>query len=127
MAVLLSCECGNQISVSEGAAGASIQCAECRHAIKVPSLGEMRQLTNIDDSAECPSAGHQLPHQRAASVAAALLIGFGAVVFTLGVGLLIGNVTGLFPTFPFAGFVVSTVGVAILGAGCRAFAECRGG
>jgi hypothetical protein len=34
----------------------------------------------------------------------------------LGVGLLIGNVTGVFPTFPFAGFIVMTIGGVIAGA-----------
>jgi membrane-bound ClpP family serine protease len=43
----------------------------------------------------------------------------GSVVFVLGVGLLIGNVTGIFPTLPFAGFVVMTIGGAMVGAGSR--------
>ena len=43
----------------------------------------------------------------------------GGVVFVLGLGLLLGNVTGIFPTVPFAGFVVTTIGGAILGAASR--------
>lgn len=40
----------------------------------------------------------------------------GLVVVLVGVGLLIGNVTGLAATFPFAGFIVMTIGGAIMGA-----------
>jgi hypothetical protein len=43
-------------------------------------------------------------------------VGFGTLILLLGVGLLIGNITGLFPTFPFAGFIVMTVGGVIAGA-----------
>ena len=37
----------------------------------------------------------------------------GGVIFAAGVLLLIGNVTGLFPTFPFAGFIVMLIGGGI--------------
>ena len=41
----------------------------------------------------------------------------GGIVVIAGVGLLIGNMTGFFPTFPFAGFITMTVGGFIAGAG----------
>jgi hypothetical protein len=126
MAVLLSCKCGKQISVTEGAAGISIRCEECGGAIKVPSLGEMRQSPNLDVLPELRLTGEELADRRPVFVAAILLIGFGGLVFLLGVGLFLGNVTGFFRTISFAGYAVMTVGVTILGAGCRAFAECRG-
>lgn len=40
----------------------------------------------------------------------------GGLIFVVGVGLFIGNVTGLFRTFPFAGFIVMGIGGAIVGA-----------
>jgi hypothetical protein len=41
----------------------------------------------------------------------------GGAIFVVGVGLFIGNVTGVFPSFPLAGFIVMGVGGAIWGAG----------
>jgi hypothetical protein len=37
----------------------------------------------------------------------------GALVTIIGVLLILGNVTRLFPTFPFAGFIVTLIGGAI--------------
>ena len=45
---------------------------------------------------------------------------FGGLVLVVGIGLFIGNITGLFPTFPFAGFIGIGIGGAILRAGQRA-------
>jgi hypothetical protein len=50
----------------------------------------------------------------------AFLAGFGGLVFLLGVGLFLGNTTGLFPTLPFEGFIVMTVGGLLMGAGATA-------
>ena len=44
----------------------------------------------------------------------------GGLIFVVGMGLLIGNVTRLFPTFPYAGTIVMIIGGAIIGAGKRA-------
>lgn len=41
----------------------------------------------------------------------------GIVAVVLGFFLVIGNRTGIFPTFPFAGFITMTVGFAIAGYG----------
>lgn len=41
---------------------------------------------------------------------------FGAVVFGVGMLLFLGNITGAFPSFPFAGFIVMSIGGAIWGA-----------
>lgn len=38
---------------------------------------------------------------------------FGTILWVLGVLLIIGNVTGLVPTFPFAGFLMTIVGFLI--------------
>jgi hypothetical protein len=37
----------------------------------------------------------------------------GAIVTIFGIFLIIGNMTGFFPTFPFAGFIVTLIGGAI--------------
>jgi hypothetical protein len=47
----------------------------------------------------------------------ALLGVCGALMVLLGAGLFLGNVTGLFPTFPFAGFLVMTAGGLLFGVG----------
>ena len=44
----------------------------------------------------------------------------GGLIFVVGIGLCIGNMTGIFPTFPFAGFIVMGIGGAIFRAGQRA-------
>lgn len=46
-----------------------------------------------------------------------LLQFLGTIVFVIGIGLLIGNITRIFPTFPFAGFIVMFIGGAIWRAG----------
>jgi hypothetical protein len=37
----------------------------------------------------------------------------GAIITIIGILLILGNVTRLFPTFPFAGFIVTLIGGAI--------------
>jgi hypothetical protein len=57
--------------------------------------------------------------QRAGGSAGLLAMGLGGVVFVLGVGLFIGNVTGLFRTIPMAGWLTMLIGGAIYGWGSR--------
>jgi hypothetical protein len=45
------------------------------------------------------------------------LVIIGGAVVALGIVLLLGNITGVFPTFPFAGFITLMIGSSILGAG----------
>ena len=42
---------------------------------------------------------------------------FGIAVFIAGIDIIFGNVSGVFPTFPFAGYITTLIGVAIQGAG----------
>jgi hypothetical protein len=42
---------------------------------------------------------------------------FGTAVWVGGLLMIIGNVTGVFPTFPFAGFIVTVIGILIQVAG----------
>jgi hypothetical protein len=51
-----------------------------------------------------------------ASRAAAGIAIFGGFLFVVGIGLLIGNRSGLFPTFPFAGFWVMGLGGLMMSA-----------
>jgi hypothetical protein len=46
----LACECGQQISFSEGAAGNTLQCA-CGRSVTVPSLGELKKHWTVDTEA----------------------------------------------------------------------------
>ena len=42
---------------------------------------------------------------------------FGGIVVVIGIGLFLGNVTGLFPTFPLAGYLTILAGAGIYGIG----------
>jgi Domain of unknown function (DUF1922) len=52
----LPCECGRHLSVTEGAAGATLQCV-CGRTVKVPSLGELGRQFTVE--AEGPTAARQ--------------------------------------------------------------------
>ena len=54
--------------------------------------------------------------EAAAREGARLLVVVG-VVFVVGLGLMFGNVTGLFPTFPFAGFLTTGLGSLLVTVG----------
>jgi hypothetical protein len=43
----LDCECGNRVAVTEGSAGATVDCA-CGRTIKVPSLSQLRKLHGLE-------------------------------------------------------------------------------
>ncbi|HQR08678.1 MAG TPA: hypothetical protein PLN21_17770 [Gemmatales bacterium] len=64
-----------------------------------------------------PSMGAMQQHQVAQGNSAMVIA--GSIITIIGFGLLIGNVTGIFRTFPFAGFVVILVGGGIAGLGRR--------
>jgi hypothetical protein len=127
MRFILSCNCGKTVTVSEGDAGASIDCATCGRTIEIPSLGDLRELPRAFDESELSDTSMPPHYRLAAVIASIVLIGLGGVVFLVGVALFLGNVTGFFPTVPLAGYGVMTAGVAIMGGGFRALAENRGG
>src|SRR5262249_12420701 len=56
------------------------------------------------------------PPEAQESVKGMLLKLVGGVVFVVGIGLFFGHVSGAFPTFPYAGFVVMGIGGALWGA-----------
>ncbi len=74
-----------------------------------------RAVVNEALDAQRRAAAEQ--QQGAGSVALMVL---GGLVFLVGIGVFLGNITGLFPTLPFAGFLLMTVGGALLGAAGRA-------
>jgi hypothetical protein len=116
MQVRLACECGREVVVTEGSAGASLPC-DCGRSIKVPSLGELRQRGTFANVSRLPPGHQEQPYRLAKPAGAVPLVGCGALIFLLGVGLFIGNITGLFPTLPFAGFIVMMVGSLLFRAG----------
>jgi hypothetical protein len=67
--------------------------------------------------ANAPSYARKARGHSGAGNALHLLL--GVLIFMLGIGLWIGNRTGLFPTFPFAGFIVMAIGSVVLQAACR--------
>jgi hypothetical protein len=94
--LVVLCECGRGVTATAGDAGASFPC-ECGRTIEVPPLELFRDL------AEEERTNEELRTPPPPSIAALLLTGCGGLVALLGLGLLIGNITGLFPTFLFAG------------------------
>jgi len=118
MHVPLSCQCGKQILVTEGSAGASVPC-ECGRTIQVPSLGEFRRRFGRD--ASLFARPERDPTRK--RTGEAFNMGCGALVFLIGTGLYVGNATGVFPTLPCAGYIVTTVGILLFGVGAAARSE----
>jgi hypothetical protein len=124
----LRCECGNDLSVTEGAAGVSLPCA-CGRSILVPAFAELRRRAASGDlpcslygDDEEPPKPPSPAAETARTVVRGLLFAVGGLVFLVGVGLFLGNITGLLRTMPFAGYFTMTVGLATLGAAARATA-----
>src|SRR5258708_7570383 len=107
MLVYLSCECGKQAPVSEGAAGTSVPC-ECGRTIKVPSLGELRQRVTEGDMPFFPAQAKAPPHP----VSKGMRIGCAILIFFFGLVLKF----VLIPTVPFVGYFVTMFGVLLIGA-----------
>jgi len=124
----LLCECGNEISVSEGAAGVSVACA-CGRKILVPELTELRRRAAAGElrwSRYGEGEAPPLPPNRTAEAARSalrwVLLVVGGVVLLAGAGLYFGNRAGLVPTSRYAAYIVMAVGVGIMGFAGRAMA-----
>lgn len=64
------------------------------------------------------SAPQSEPDKTSQSESTAMaLLAVGLVVFVVGLVLLFGNITGVMPTFPLAGFLVTTIGGVLMAAG----------
>jgi hypothetical protein len=112
----IACNCGRPVIVSEASLGTSHQCV-CGHTLSIPShdeietkqmQGEVKLLTSEETSHLTPS--HQ-SHQQDSVVV------LGSLIIVVGLGLFLGNITGLFPTFPFAGYLTIGLGGLVLSAG----------
>ena len=125
----LQCECGQAVSVTEGAAGLSLPCT-CGRNIQVPAFAELRGRAasgEIPWSLYADGEGPPPPPNPVAEGARTVLRGVvflaGGLLFILGACLFVGNITGLFRTFPFAGYVTMAVGIGLLGLAARARAR----
>jgi hypothetical protein len=119
--LIFHCQCGRGVRVTSGDAGASFPCP-CGRTIEIPSLDVLRQLSESgaeNEAAHARFPGGTRPAPAGPSVGASQLVGCGGLVCLLGFGLFVGNLTGLFPTVPFAGFIVMALGGVIAGAGSR--------
>ncbi|MBS2015968.1 MAG: hypothetical protein JST00_23975 [Deltaproteobacteria bacterium] len=54
-------------------------------------------------------------------------MGVGGLIFVAGAGLFIGNVTGMFISFPYAGYITMAIGGAIAAAGWKKMQQLQGG
>ncbi|MCI0682149.1 MAG: hypothetical protein L0Y71_08600 [Gemmataceae bacterium] len=75
--IALACECGQQVVVTEGMAGTSVQCA-CGRTVAVPSYGELRRLAGRDlhiahTAATDPTADNALARPSSAVLYAAVV------------------------------------------------------
>jgi hypothetical protein len=109
MEYLIQCECGKRLAVMAGSAGASLPCG-CGRSVRVPALSELRAQQGLPAyprvDAE-PAQDTSLPLGFGARV---LLIAGGGLLLMGGFFLFLGNRSGAFPTFPFAGFITMAIG-----------------
>jgi hypothetical protein len=105
----LCCACGREVLATRGDAGASLAC-KCGRTVEVPSLNELQQRPVVEEPAKT---------EPPLTLVRMAVVFWGGVVSLLGLGLLIGNVTDVFPTFPYAGFLVMAIGGIIAGLGSR--------
>jgi hypothetical protein len=102
-----------------------VVCENCCQKLRIPRSRTWIRVT-------CPTCRHEFnyrfvdrepPVTRASSqdsVSGAILAVLGLVLLIGGVVLFIGNLSGIFPTFPYAGFITSSIGIAMIGAAARA-------
>src|SRR5262245_54850224 len=117
----LPCECGKEVTVSEGAAGVSLPCA-CGREVLVPDLAELRRRAASEDLPWSPYREGEGPRQRHDTFGHKLFVA-GSGVFLLGVGLFLGKISGLFPTFSSADELTAAAGIAIMAFAARAMAD----
>ena len=98
-----------------------VVCEQCRQKLRIPQSRAWIRVT-------CPTCHHEFnyrfvdrvsPVTRASSqdsVSEAILGVLGLVLLIGGVVLFIGNLSGIFPTFPYAGFITSSIGLALMAA-----------
>jgi len=113
MEFLIHCECGKFFTVTEGLAGTSLSCG-CGRSIRVPGLSELRAQQGMPAYARIDAEPpYWNDHVRG------WLIAGGAALLAGGFFLVLGNRSGAFPTFPFAGGITMAIGGSLLAAGIR--------
>ena len=102
-----------------------VVCEQCRQKLRIPRSRVWIRVT-------CPTCRHKFNYHfvdRASpvmsvssqdSVSGIILAVLGLVLLIGGVVLFIGNLSGIFPTFPYAGFITSSIGLAMMGAAMKA-------
>ena len=116
----------NQAAQSFSGFMTSVVCENCRQKLRIPQSRTWIRVT-------CPTCRHEFVNYRFVdrvssvpytssqdSVSSAILGVLGLVFLIGGVGLFIGNLSGIFPTFPYAGFITSSIGLAMMGAAMKA-------
>jgi DNA-directed RNA polymerase subunit RPC12/RpoP len=113
-------KCGGPVEFPEEAENSTVPCPHCGkdlflhrgvravETLPVMQGGAIRPME--------PSNYTQSTQQTGQALKLLSKIG-GFILFIIGVVLLVGNTTGLFVTFPFAGFVTMTIGGALFGIG----------
>ncbi|MFT3880028.1 MAG: hypothetical protein QM703_10265 [Gemmatales bacterium] len=112
----MACSCGRPVIFSDVSLGTSHLCV-CGHTLAIPSRDELEnkqrqgevKLLTLEETRQLTS-----PHRPQQQMAAVVL---GTLIVVVGIGLLIGNISGLFPTFPFAGYLTIGLGGLIASAG----------
>lgn len=80
---LLSCpNCHAELTVTPAQAGDSTQCPHCHADVAIPKLGELRELPQVEDDRDRPTA----TAPSGGSTIAFLLLGLVAVALLLGAG-----------------------------------------
>ena len=98
-----------------------VVCENCRQKLRIPQSRFWIRVT-------CPTCRHEFSYRfvdrvspvtcasSKDSVSGAILAVLGLVLLVGGVVLFIGNLSGIFPTFPYAGFITSSIGLAMMAA-----------
>jgi phage FluMu protein Com len=113
----------NATQADQSYAGAKtiVVCEHCRQKLRIPQSRTWIRVT-------CPRCrrefnyrftGSDSPMTRGSSqdsASGAILAVLGLVFLVGGIVLFVGNMSGAFPTFPFAGFITSSIGLTMLAA-----------
>jgi hypothetical protein len=112
--------CGNAVhgwcKRADAAVGAANRCHACGGDTS-DGLARRARIDELTGASAERARQDQLRSQGVTGASKIALQIFGALVFLVGVALLIGNLSGAMPTFPFAGYIVTGIGSAMIFAG----------
>jgi hypothetical protein len=104
MTIVVCENCRQKLRIPQSRAWIRVTCPTCRHEFNYRFVDRVSPVT-------CASSQD--------SVSGAILAVLGLVLLIGGVVLFIGNLSGIFPTFPYAGFIISSIGLALIGAAMK--------